>query len=123
MKGGGGIVWSHPLPRPSNWAGRELLNPLLRPLPTPWGGCIAESLEFTLVFEFWANKSLVPEENEGTGLRVRIEDRKAENLELWRVRIFLRPGKLGGALAPLLRKKRRVVCFKVRFKMRNGSER
>lgn len=38
VKGGGGIVWSQPLPRPSDWAERERLGPLLRPLPTPLGG-------------------------------------------------------------------------------------
>lgn len=42
----------------------------------------------------------------GTGLRVRIEERKLENLEMGQVEVFLRPGKLGGAFAPLLGKKR-----------------
>ena len=43
VKGGGGIVWSQPLPHPLDWAERERLGPLLRPLPTPLGGRVAES--------------------------------------------------------------------------------
>lgn len=42
-EGGGGIVWSHPLPRPSDWAERELLCPLLRTPPHLLRGSVAES--------------------------------------------------------------------------------
>lgn len=45
----------------------------------------------------------------GGELRVRSEERKLENLEMWRVEIFLRPGKLGGALAPVLTEERQEV--------------